>query len=203
ERTVLLAASHGEVCPRARRCPDNPSTARYEIRTGRGRGRRSGRTGDIGMSRGDHDICDSVHYDVKRIHRDVTRPGLLLVDDHAAVRQRDRLVGRTAHDDRLVVVDDEPRDLRAAADRGVTTSTLRLGPCHEKASRDGVSTCRYRKFGHGRLGAAPTALAGRGGMEHLGAKDPGTLASSSGCPSETTQEGKGPTSASVVGTNQT
>ena len=128
------------------------------------------------MSRGDHDICDSVHYDVERIHGDVTGRAFLLVDDHtaAAVRQRDRLVRRTADDDRLVV-DDEPRDLRAAADRGVTTSTLRLGPCHEKASRDGVSTCRYRKFGHGRLGATPTPLAGRGGMEHLGAKDPGDV----------------------------
>src|SRR5206468_6317363 len=141
----LLAASHGEVRPRAGWRSDNPPTARYEIGTGRGRRRRSGRTGDIGMSRGDYDICDSVHCDVKRIHGDVTGRALLLVDDHAAVRQRDRLVGLTAHDDRLVV-DSQPRDLRTAADRGATIGTLRLGPCHEEASRDAVPTCRYREF---------------------------------------------------------
>src|SRR6267154_2583811 len=132
ERAILHAARHSEVRPRARWRTDYPATARYEIGTGRRRWGRSCRTADIGMSRGDHDICDSVHCDVERIHRDVTGRDLLLVDDHAAPsRQRDRLVGRTAHDDRLLVdpvVDPEPRDLRAAADRGATIGTLRLGP---------------------------------------------------------------------------
>src|SRR5438093_327088 len=103
ERTVLHAPSHGEVCLSTRWRRVNPPTAGYEIRASRRRRRRSGRTADISMSRGDHDICDSVHYDVERIHGDVTGRAFLLVDDHtaAAVRQRDRLVRRTADDDRL------------------------------------------------------------------------------------------------------
>src|SRR2546425_12055670 len=101
ERAALHSNRHGEVCPRAR-WRVNPPTARYEIGTGRRRCWRSCRTADIRMSRGDHDICDSVHYDVERIHGDVTGRAFLLVDDHtaAAVRQRDRLVRRTAHVDR-------------------------------------------------------------------------------------------------------
>ena len=138
ERAALHSAGHSEVCSRARWRSVNPPTARNEIGAGRGRRRRTGRTADISVSRGDHDICDSVHDDVEGTHGDVTRAALLLVDDNAAVWQRDRLVGRTAHDYRLIV-DCEPRDLRTAADRGVAAGALRLGPCHEEASRDIVA----------------------------------------------------------------
>src|SRR5207302_5941972 len=98
---VLDPTCHTEGPSLTRWCPGDPSSTGHEVPTGAD----GPAAGDIGVRRGDNDVCNPINHDVQCIDSDVacvaTHRTLLLVDDDASDRQRDRLIRRSGHDYRL------------------------------------------------------------------------------------------------------
>src|SRR5947207_315684 len=90
---VLDPACHTEGPSLTRWCPGDPSASGHEVPTGAD----GPAAGDIGVRRGDDDVCNPINHDVQCIDSDVacvaTHRTLLLVDDDATDRQRYRLIG--------------------------------------------------------------------------------------------------------------
>src|SRR6267143_5942518 len=136
----------------------------------------AGRTVDLGVGAGEGDVSDRLQGDrvlrphVQRVDNELAGRASdrrhLLVDDHAAVRQRDGLIGCAGHGDRLTV-DDEIDELGATPHSRAAAGGA---PGHEEIAADLVTRHCQGDGAHRGVGSSVRAGADDDARERAGSK---------------------------------